>query len=32
MKTPGDEAVPEVRAARKALGDRVGNDPRHFDA
>jgi len=28
MKTRQDEAVAEVRAARKALCDRFGNDPR----
>jgi hypothetical protein len=28
MKTKRDEAIAEVRAARKALCDRFGNDPR----
>jgi hypothetical protein len=28
MKTHSDEAVAEVRAARKSLCDRFGNDPR----
>ena len=30
MKTYQDEAVAEVRAARKALCDRFGNDPRRL--
>lgn len=30
MKTHRDEAVAEVRAARKALCDRFGNDPRRL--
>ena len=30
MKTHQDEAVAEVRAARKALCDRFGNDPRRL--
>jgi len=30
MKTHLDEAVAEVRAARKALCDRFGNDPRRL--
>ena len=30
MKTHSDEAVAEVRAARKALCDRFGNDPRRL--
>ncbi len=30
MKTNQDEAVAEVRAARKALCDRFGNDPRRL--
>ena len=28
MKTHADEAVAEVRAARKSMCDRFGNDPR----
>lgn len=30
MKTQTDEAVAEVRAARKSLCDRFGNDPRRL--
>jgi hypothetical protein len=30
MKTHPDEAVAEVRAARKSLCDRFGNDPRRL--
>ena len=30
MKTNSDEAVAEVRAARKSLCDRFGNDPRRL--
>ena len=30
MKTNQDEAVAEVRAARKSLCDRFGNDPRRL--
>jgi len=30
MKTHSDEAIAEVRAARKALCDRFGNDPRRL--
>jgi len=30
MKTYSDEAVAEVRAARKSLCDRFGNDPRRL--
>ena len=30
MKTHSDEAVAEVRAARKSLCDRFGNDPRRL--
>jgi hypothetical protein len=30
MKTHTDEAVAEVRAARKSLCDRFGNDPRRL--
>jgi len=30
MKTHTDEAVAEVRAARKAMCDRFGNDPRRL--
>ena len=30
MKTYADEAVAEVRAARKSLCDRFGNDPRRL--
>ncbi len=30
MKTHQDEAVAEVRAARKSLCDRFGNDPRRL--
>jgi len=30
MKTHHDEAVAEVRAARKSLCDRFGNDPRRL--
>ena len=30
MKTQRDEAVAEVRAARKSLCDRFGNDPRRL--
>jgi hypothetical protein len=30
MKTHTDEAMAEVRAARKALCDRFGNDPRRL--
>ena len=30
MKTYKDEAIAEVRAARKALCDRFGNDPRRL--
>ena len=30
MKTHPDEAIAEVRAARKALCDRFGNDPRRL--
>lgn len=30
MKTYPDEAVAEVRAARKAMCDRFGNDPRRL--
>jgi hypothetical protein len=30
MKTHADEAIAEVRAARKALCDRFGNDPRRL--
>ena len=30
MKTYSDEAVTEVRAARKSLCDRFGNDPRRL--
>jgi len=30
MKTQRDEAVAEVRAARKALCDRFGNNPRRL--
>jgi hypothetical protein len=30
MKTHRDEAVAEVRAARKAVCDRFGNDPRRL--
>ncbi len=30
MKTHTDEAVTEVRAARKSLCDRFGNDPRRL--
>jgi hypothetical protein len=30
MKTYRDEAIAEVRAARKALCDRFGNDPRRL--
>ena len=32
MKTHQDEAVAEVRAARKSLCDRFGNDPRRLIA
>lgn len=30
MKTHPDEAIAEVRAARKSLCDRFGNDPRRL--
>ena len=30
MRTHSDEAVAEVRAARKSLCDRFGNDPRRL--
>jgi hypothetical protein len=30
MNTPADEAVAEVRAARKSLCERFGNDPRRL--
>ena len=30
MKTQRDEAIAEVRAARKSLCDRFGNDPRRL--